>query len=135
MHGSDARGTEENFVPVGQGQPPSATTNFSYDKGRSSTFRHNNIHSDLIPPGVMSVSDYVHNEKSKQLSKLRDWYLEAHNQGEQTDFIELRSNFRNSRNFENVKAVGLENKITFKPMYLLGAVPLLLLLACAFIHI
>lgn len=100
----------------------------NYNHDRPSTFRHNNIHNDLIPPGSMSVADYIQNEKAKQLSKLRDWYTEVQNQAEQTDLVELRSNFHSARQFENKRIGSPDQEIRFNPLYLIGAIPVVILL-------
>lgn len=72
-------------------------TRSNYTQDRSTNFKHH-IPSDIAPVAAMSVEDYVLSEKCKQMSKLRDWYLEAKSV-QQTDSVTLRENFSNSRNY------------------------------------
>ena len=72
-------------------------TRSNYAQDRSSDFKHQ-VSSDISLPTAMTVQDYIHNEKSKQMNKLRDWHLESKN-GEQVDSVRLRSNLKNSRNY------------------------------------
>lgn len=77
-------------------------TRSNYIQDRSSNFRHN-VPEDMTLPAALSAHDYAHNEKCKQMNKLRDWHLEA--KDVQTDTVSLRSNFSNSRNFTQATAV------------------------------
>lgn len=69
----------------------------NYAENRCSRFKHN-VPDDLILPAAPTVQDYINNERSKQMSKLRDWHLES--KDSQTDLLRVRSNFSNMRSFE-----------------------------------
>jgi hypothetical protein len=91
----------------------------NYTEDRSRNFKHN-VPSGIIPPSAPTVQDYVNNEKSKQMSKMRDWYLESKNsygcEGK-TDLVELRSNFSSSRSFTVATPI---DEIDHHKAYLIG---------------
>jgi hypothetical protein len=67
----------------------------NYLEDRSTNFKHQ-IPGDLAPLSAPTVEDYVYNEKSRQMSRMRDWYLESKTSS--TDVIALRNKFSNLRN-------------------------------------
>ncbi len=74
----------------------------NYVKDRSRDFKHQ-MPEGVVPPPPVSAHDYVQMEKNKQMSKLRDWHLEARGV-RQTDTISLRSSFTNLRQHHGVVA-------------------------------
>ncbi|MBY0356734.1 MAG: hypothetical protein K2W82_01930 [Candidatus Obscuribacterales bacterium] len=105
----------------------------NYVKDRTSTFKHNNIHDDLLLPGSPSVAEYIQNEKIKQLNKLREWHTEC--EISSTDLVELRSNFNNVRDFESKKTYCPSEEMRINPLYIAGLVPVILLItSLLFIH-
>lgn len=69
----------------------------NYAQDRSSDFKHQ-VPSDIALPVALTVQDYIHNEKTKQMNRLRDWHLESKNV-DQVDSLTLRTSFSNSRNY------------------------------------
>ena len=95
-------------------------TRSNYASDRSTNFKHQ-IPEDIAGLRAVTVEQYVANEKSKQMSKLRDWYLNARN-AEQVDAVSLRESFSNSRNYTAPSAVQeIEHHKVFLLIGVLGA--------------
>ena len=71
----------------------------NYKADRSTDFKHQ-VSGDWAAPSAPTVQDYVYSERCKQMSKLRDWHLEAKD-ARTTDTVSLRANFVISRNSES----------------------------------
>jgi hypothetical protein len=74
----------------------------NYIEDRSTNFKHH-IPEDIAPVSAPTVQDYVYNEKSRQMNRLRDWYLDS--KEAQTDVVSLRAKFANLRQFEGPSPV------------------------------
>ncbi len=88
----------------------------NYTKDRSSRFKHPTP-SDMLLPSAPTVQDYVNNEKSKQMNKIRDWYRES--EDSQTDIIALRSS---SYNLRKISIPSPVQKLDHHKGYILGGV-------------
>lgn len=82
-------------------------TKSNYASDRSTNFRHH-IPDDIAPVRAMTVEQYVANEKAKQMSRLRDWHLNARD-SQQINAVSLRENFSNSRNYTPTAAHEIEH--------------------------
>lgn len=70
----------------------------NYAQDRSAQYRHH-VPTDIGPPACLSAQDFIELERSKQSSKLRDWYIDAKDGRDTCDSVALRGSFRSSRRF------------------------------------
>ena len=81
------------------------TTRSNY-ADRTSTFKHH-MPADLLKSATPSREEFVEGERSKQASKMREWYMGA-KESDQANLVTLRSNFSNARSCAANPLHGLE---------------------------
>lgn len=89
----------------------------NYAEDRSIHFKHH-VPADIGPPSMPTVQDYVHKEKSKQMSLIRDWYLEGKQESAEGDPSVNRTSFTASRRFSAPSPV---QELDHYKGYLIGA--------------